>query len=95
MLLGSSSLSRPHIVAKVAITLPQPALTSAPLSRCIANIELAGAVYEALGIAEVFLRNAVDAQLRIWNAARHPMQPVASPTTMSGSRHRPLRCGEF
>jgi hypothetical protein len=36
------------------------------------NIELAGAVYEALGIAEVFLRNAVDAQLRIWNAAQPP-----------------------
>ncbi|MEN4397410.1 hypothetical protein [Mycolicibacterium conceptionense] len=34
------------------------------------NIEMAGAMYEALGVAEVFLRNAVDAQLRIWNAAQ-------------------------
>ena len=36
------------------------------------NIELAGAMYEALGVAEVFLRNAVDAQLRVWNAAQPP-----------------------
>jgi hypothetical protein len=36
------------------------------------NIELAGAMYEALGIAEVFLRNAIDTQLRSWNAAQPP-----------------------
>jgi len=38
------------------------------------NIEMSGALSEALGIAEVFLRNAVDAQLRIWNAAQPPRQ---------------------
>jgi hypothetical protein len=36
------------------------------------NIEMAGAMYEALGVAEIFLRNAVDAQLRSWNAAQPP-----------------------
>lgn len=40
------------------------------------NIEMAGALYEALGIAEVFLRNAVDVQLRRWNAAQPPRQGV-------------------
>lgn len=34
------------------------------------NLEMGGALYEALGVAEIFLRNAVDAQLRIWNAAQ-------------------------
>ena len=60
------------------------------------NIELAGAVYEALGIAEVFLRNAVDAQLRIWNVAQPPH--AARGITYNHEwvrRHRPLRCGEF
>lgn len=32
------------------------------------NIELSGAVYESLHIFEVFLRNAVDNQLQVWNA---------------------------
>lgn len=36
------------------------------------NSELAGAMYEALGMAEVFLRNAIDPQLRSWNAAQPP-----------------------
>lgn len=36
------------------------------------NIEMSGALQEALGIAEVFLRNAIDRQLRIWNAAQPP-----------------------
>ncbi|WP_156666238.1 hypothetical protein RBB84_22495 [Rhodococcus sp. D-6] len=36
------------------------------------NIEMSGALQEALGIAEVFLRNAIDAQLRIWNASQPP-----------------------
>jgi hypothetical protein len=36
------------------------------------NADLAGAMYEALGTAEVFLRNAIDVQLRSWNAAQPP-----------------------
>ena len=42
------------------------------------NIELAGAMYEALGIAEIFLRNAIDTQLRSWNAAQptHPTRGI-------------------
>ncbi|MGN2635849.1 hypothetical protein ACTD5D_06580 [Nocardia takedensis] len=36
------------------------------------NIEMSGALQEATGIAEVFLRNAMDAQLRRWNAAQPP-----------------------
>jgi hypothetical protein len=43
------------------------------------NIDMAGAMYEALGIAEVFLRNAVDTQLRQWNAAQptHPTRGIS------------------
>ncbi|WP_137726556.1 Swt1 family HEPN domain-containing protein [Prescottella subtropica] len=40
------------------------------------NIEMSGALQEALGIAEVFLRNTIDAQLRIWNAAQPPRRNV-------------------
>lgn len=46
--------------------------TSAALNLYRWNIEMAGAMYEALGVAEVFLRNAVDAQLKLWNAAQPP-----------------------
>lgn len=35
------------------------------------NIELSGAVYEALHVVEVVLRNAMDTQLATWNAAQH------------------------
>lgn len=34
------------------------------------NIDLSGAVYEALHLFEVFLRNALDEQLRAWNACQ-------------------------
>ena len=34
------------------------------------NIALSGAVYEALHVVEVVLRNAIDAQLCAWNAGR-------------------------
>lgn len=40
------------------------------------NIQMSGALYEGLGAAEVFLRNAMDAQLRVWNAAQPPRQGV-------------------
>jgi len=37
------------------------------------NIALSGAVYEALHVVEVVLRNAIDAQLCVWNATQiHP-----------------------
>jgi hypothetical protein len=36
------------------------------------NTEMSGALQEALSIAEVFLRNTIDAQLRVWNAAQPP-----------------------
>ena len=37
------------------------------------NIQLAGAFHSSLGLLEVLLRNAMDAELRKWNAAqRHP-----------------------
>jgi hypothetical protein len=36
------------------------------------NLEMSGALYEALGLAEVFLRNALDRELRVWNAAQPP-----------------------
>lgn len=34
------------------------------------NLEMSGALHEALGLAEVFLRNAIDRELRVWNAAQ-------------------------
>ena len=34
------------------------------------NIELSGAVYEALHVFEVVFRNALDAQLCVWNAGQ-------------------------
>ena len=34
------------------------------------NIDLSGAAYEALHVVEVFLRNALDARLSVWNAAQ-------------------------
>lgn len=34
------------------------------------NLDLASAFHSSLGLTEVFLRNAIDAQLRIWNAAQ-------------------------
>lgn len=34
------------------------------------NILLAGALHESLSLTEVFLRNAIDAKLRIWNSAQ-------------------------
>ena len=34
------------------------------------NIDLSGAVYEALHVFEVVLRNALDEQLRSWNASQ-------------------------
>ncbi|OZC83467.1 hypothetical protein CH282_16075 [Rhodococcus sp. 06-418-1B] len=36
------------------------------------NLEMSGALHEALGLAEVFLRNAIDRELRVWNAAQPP-----------------------
>lgn len=46
--------------------------TSAALGLYRWNIDMAGALYEALALTEVFLRNAVDAQLRLWNASQPP-----------------------
>lgn len=40
------------------------------------NIEMSGALQEALGFAEVCLRNAVDRELRTWNAAQPPRNGV-------------------
>lgn len=40
------------------------------------NVEMSGALQEALGLAEVFLRNAVDRELRVWNALQPPRQAV-------------------
>lgn len=40
------------------------------------NIHMSGALQEALAIAEVFLRNSIDAQLRIWNSAQPPSHGV-------------------
>ncbi len=34
------------------------------------NLELSGAIHEALGVVEVTIRNAIDTQLQIWNQAR-------------------------
>lgn len=34
------------------------------------NMTLSGAVYEALHVVEIVLRNAIDAQLCLWNAAQ-------------------------
>ncbi len=36
------------------------------------NVEMAGALHEMLGLAEVFVRNAIDAELQKWNAAQPP-----------------------
>lgn len=36
------------------------------------NIEMSSALHEALGVAEVFLRNAMDAKLRTWNISQPP-----------------------
>lgn len=36
------------------------------------NVAMAGALHEMLGLAEVFVRNSIDAQLQIWNAAQTP-----------------------
>lgn len=38
------------------------------------NVALSGAVYEALHVVEVVLRNAIDAQLCAWNAAQIDIQ---------------------
>ncbi|MDA8067393.1 MAG: hypothetical protein M0T77_02095 [Actinomycetota bacterium] len=63
----------------------EPHITAERLAPCLAasagnrrdairlyrwNIELSGAVYEALHVFEVVLRNAMDAQLRRWNATQ-------------------------
>ena len=40
------------------------------------NIEMSGALQEALSVVEVFLRNAMDAQLRAWNMAQPPRGPL-------------------
>lgn len=34
------------------------------------NVELSGALHQMLGLVEVILRNAIDGQLRVWNAAQ-------------------------
>lgn len=34
------------------------------------NLELSGAIHEALGVIEVTMRNSIDGQLQIWNQAR-------------------------
>ncbi|MCR3720829.1 MULTISPECIES: hypothetical protein [Prauserella salsuginis group] len=34
------------------------------------NVEMSGAIYEALGLVEVVLRNAIDRELQKWNLAR-------------------------
>lgn len=44
------------------------------------NMEMSGALAEALSVAEVFLRNAVDRELRVWNA-RQPERVTASDRT--------------
>lgn len=45
------------------------------------NIDLSGAVYEALHVFEVFFRNAVDAEISTWNATQVDRQ--------SGRQHSP------
>lgn len=34
------------------------------------NLELSGAIHEALGVVEVTMRNSIDMQLQIWNQGR-------------------------
>lgn len=38
------------------------------------SVELTASIQEMLGLTEVFLRNAIDAQLQIWNNAEHGCQ---------------------
>ncbi|MFZ4841282.1 hypothetical protein [Mycetocola saprophilus] len=39
------------------------------------NVQLAGAWHETLALTEVFLRNRIDRELRIWNVSRPPSGP--------------------
>lgn len=42
------------------------------------NLELSGAIHEALGVVEVTMRNSIDAQLQAWNQTR-PAAASAAP----------------
>lgn len=42
------------------------------------NLELSGALHEALGVVEVVLRNAIDRELQTWNVSR-PTVPGSAP----------------
>lgn len=41
------------------------------------NILMSGALQESLGMAEVFLRNTIDTQLKFWNSTQPPRQGIA------------------
>lgn len=55
------------------------------------NLELSGALHEALGVVEVVLRNAIDRELQIWNTSR-PTLPGNAPYGTNWVEHpaRPL-----
>ncbi|KDQ00188.1 MULTISPECIES: Swt1 family HEPN domain-containing protein [Rhodococcus] len=58
------------------------------------NMEMSGALQEALGVAEVFLRNALDAELRIWNAAQ-PSRPMPTGTLVYNEEWVQLPAGSL
>lgn len=55
------------------------------------NLQLASALFETLTLTEVVLRNAMDAQLKIWNSRQHDRTGVLHPAEWTTDAARPLR----
>jgi hypothetical protein len=72
---------------------PYLAVTSTPeaaLDLYRWNARMAGAMHEALGIAEVMLRNAIDRELQTWNAGKPPAHGTVYTTDWAANPAQPL-----